>query len=530
MAKYLDEEGLRTLWRKVKAQDTKTQEATIDAIGATFGQAYGIASLDGNGFVPLAQLGNLDTTFMEVVNGDLPTSDIKRHLYLKSENSTGNNIYSEYLYTGNLPIQTDTSASDYETNKYDATKWEKLGEYKADVDLTPYAEKSKALGTAAPTISFSTSGAKYTMKTVDGNNTLEMNFYNASTTTPGIMSAADKSKLDNLKDFRYVKVGETSIDSGNLESTLTLAGDKVTLTPDATNKKVTIGLTKTNVTDALGYTPPSTNTTYSTMGAATASAAGKSGLVPAPAAGKQTSFLRGDGTWVVPTDTDTHYASKTVVAGSSTATDDTTAALTNGNVYQNHIENGTPTSSHKISGSGATSVTADASGNIVISSTNTTYSTAGANTTGLVKGFHRTSGTATGTKTTNATNAPAVNSRTTTASRYYGVETDATGAMFVNVPWTDNNTTYSKATTSADGLMSKESVSALNGAVNSILAATSGDAVGFRFSKVNGSELSVYYSSEDMALSFTNLTSTSATIDFAINTLTAAEVESICSE
>ena len=46
-----------------------------------------------------------------------------------------------------------------------------------------------------------------------------------------------------------------------------------------------------------------TDTTYSNMTAATASAAGKAGLVPAPAAGKQTSFLRGDGTWVVPTNT-----------------------------------------------------------------------------------------------------------------------------------------------------------------------------------------------------------------------------------
>lgn len=46
-----------------------------------------------------------------------------------------------------------------------------------------------------------------------------------------------------------------------------------------------------------------TNTTYSNMGAATSSTAGKAGLVPAPAAGKQASFLRGDGTWVVPTNT-----------------------------------------------------------------------------------------------------------------------------------------------------------------------------------------------------------------------------------
>ena len=46
-----------------------------------------------------------------------------------------------------------------------------------------------------------------------------------------------------------------------------------------------------------------TNTTYTNMGAATASAAGSAGLVPAPAAGKQTSFLRGDGTWATPPDT-----------------------------------------------------------------------------------------------------------------------------------------------------------------------------------------------------------------------------------
>lgn len=67
------------------------------------------------------------------------------------------------------------------------------------------------------------------------------------------------------------------------------------------------------VTSASGYTAcpivsgvpyyKDTNTTYANMKAATASAAGAAGLVPAPAAGKQTSFLRGDGTWVVPTNT-----------------------------------------------------------------------------------------------------------------------------------------------------------------------------------------------------------------------------------
>ena len=85
------------------------------------------------------------------------------------------------------------------------------------------------------------------------------------------------------------------------------------------------------------------------------------------------------------TDTNTHYTSKNVV-GSATATSNTTSALTNGNVYINSVENGAVTSAHKISGSGATKVTTDTSGNIVISSTdnNTTYSAAGSSL-GLVK-------------------------------------------------------------------------------------------------------------------------------------------------
>jgi len=46
-------------------------------------------------------------------------------------------------------------------------------------------------------------------------------------------------------------------------------------------------------------------TNLTVMTGATSSAAGVAGIVPTPAKGKQTSFLRGDGTWVVPTNTDT---------------------------------------------------------------------------------------------------------------------------------------------------------------------------------------------------------------------------------
>lgn len=78
------------------------------------------------------------------------------------------------------------------------------------------------------------------------------------------------------------------------------------------------------------------------MKAATASAAGAAGLVPAPAAGKQTSFLRGDGTWATPTNTDTKVnvtlgtTTKAYLLGTSTAPTATakgTAAIADTGVY-----------------------------------------------------------------------------------------------------------------------------------------------------------------------------------------------------
>lgn len=47
--------------------------------------------------------------------------------------------------------------------------------------------------------------------------------------------------------------------------------------------------------------------------------------------------------------------------------------------------------------------------------------------------------------------------------RNYAVELDSSGKAYVNVPWTDTNTTYNVATTSANGLMSSSDKSKLNG-------------------------------------------------------------------
>ena len=73
------------------------------------------------------------------------------------------------------------------------------------------------------------------------------------------MSAADKTKLDgiatgaevNQNAFSNVAVGSTTVSADSKTDTLTLvAGPNVTLTPDATNDKITIAATDTTYSDA----------------------------------------------------------------------------------------------------------------------------------------------------------------------------------------------------------------------------------------------------------------------------------------
>lgn len=101
--KVLDQEGLVSLWNKIKS------------------------------FVS-GEVGKIDTTLYEVVT-DLPTSNIKKHIYLVKASKTGTqNLYKEYVYTA------DTSST------YNASNWEQLGEFKADVDLSGYVKKETGKG------------------------------------------------------------------------------------------------------------------------------------------------------------------------------------------------------------------------------------------------------------------------------------------------------------------------------------------------------------------------------------------------
>lgn len=101
-------------------------------------------------------------------------------------------------------------------------------------------------------------------------------------------TTAEKTKLAGLNN--YTHPAYTSKVSGLYKLTVDETG----------HVSQAVAVAKTDIT-ALGI--PAQDTTYGNMKGASASAAGGAGLVPAPASGKQTSFLRGDGTWVVPTNT-----------------------------------------------------------------------------------------------------------------------------------------------------------------------------------------------------------------------------------
>lgn len=146
------------------------------------GEANGVAGLDSNGCVPLDQLGNLDTTVAEVVTA-LPTTNIKKHIYLiKDASGVTQNQYEEYIYTG------DTSAT------YDASKWEKLGDFRATVDLADYAKKDEALNDL--NAQYAPRSVFITFNDVNGSPRASIELYSAASDRAGLMTGPDKNKLD----------------------------------------------------------------------------------------------------------------------------------------------------------------------------------------------------------------------------------------------------------------------------------------------------------------------------------------------
>lgn len=195
--------------------------------------------------------------------------------------------------------------------KYNGKQIEQLLDKANDIDLTKYALKTDNAPTAtklyaARTIALSGDVSGSVSSDFGSNVTISTTLANfdASKITSGII---DIDRLPKAALERMVVVAD---DTARFKLTTATAqvGDTVKVT--ATNKMYLVKDDSKLNTEA-GYEPYTASSASANMKAATASAAGAAGLVPAPAAGKQTSFLRGDGTWVVPTNTTYGLASTT---------------------------------------------------------------------------------------------------------------------------------------------------------------------------------------------------------------------------
>lgn len=158
------------------------------------GEANGVAGLDANGRIPLAQLGNLDTSLFKLVTS-LPSSGESNKIYIVKDGSDANDVYQEYYYTNGA--------------------WEKIGTHAVKVDLTPYAKKTEAVknvvfrGVESDGSQTSNTASRNLVYTLgDGSEkVVDVPLAEPRTTggrpypgQNGFMRSSDKAKLDGIAD------------------------------------------------------------------------------------------------------------------------------------------------------------------------------------------------------------------------------------------------------------------------------------------------------------------------------------------
>jgi hypothetical protein len=196
------------------------------------------------------------------------------HVYVTNTKKT-------YEYKGNKTWEEVITGSKYIHPKY--TK-RSNGLYKITVDDTGHVSDVSSV-----------TKSDITALGIPGANT-DTTYTLVSATDPGLMSSADKVKLDgiakNANNFTYTHPSYAPKTSGLYKIVV----------DDTGHVSDTAAVTKSDIT-ALGIPGANTDTTYSNFRGATSSANGTNGLVPAPYSENQSQFLRGDATWATPPDT-----------------------------------------------------------------------------------------------------------------------------------------------------------------------------------------------------------------------------------
>lgn len=177
-----------------KTGGTATQVLMADGSIKTLNAANGICGLDANGRIPLAQLGNLDTSLFKLVTS-LPSSGESNKIYIVKDGRDANDVYQEYYYTNGA--------------------WEKIGTHAVKVDLTPYAKKTEAVknvvfrGVESDGSQTSNTASRNLVYTLgDGSEkVVDVPLAEPRTTggrpypgQNGFMRSSDKAKLDGIAD------------------------------------------------------------------------------------------------------------------------------------------------------------------------------------------------------------------------------------------------------------------------------------------------------------------------------------------
>lgn len=186
--------GELTASKFVKTNGTTFQVLMADGSVRTLNAANGICGLDANGRIPLAQLGNLDTSLFKLVTS-LPSSGESNKIYIVKDGSDDNDVYQEYYYTNGA--------------------WEKIGTHTVKVDLTPYAKKTEAvidmvfIGVASDGSSTSNTSIRNLVYTLGDGSVKVADVPLAEPRITGrrpypgqngFMRASDKAKLDGIAD------------------------------------------------------------------------------------------------------------------------------------------------------------------------------------------------------------------------------------------------------------------------------------------------------------------------------------------
>lgn len=240
----VDENGMEAI-NIVKTGGTATQVLMANGSVKTLNAANGICGLDANGRIPLAQLGNLDTSLFKLVTS-LPSSGESNKIYIVKDGSDANDVYQEYYYTNGA--------------------WEKIGTHTVKVDLTPYAKKTEAVknvvfrGVESDGSQTSNTASRNLVYTLgDGSEkVVDVPLAEPRTTggrpypgQNGFMRSSDKAKLDGIADGanNYSLPTASSTTKGGITLGYSQSGKNYPVALDSNGKAyVNVPWTDTNTT------------------------------------------------------------------------------------------------------------------------------------------------------------------------------------------------------------------------------------------------------------------------------------------